>query len=121
MKSTELRRGNWVSDANGVQSQVETIAGKFILLNGSKEALSYDEVFGIPLAEDWFLRFRFTKHESGVSIYFITQFGEHSYLFEQMNNDKGHWWVNCAAMKLQYVHQFQNLIHALTGQELEMK
>ena len=63
----ELRIGNWVSEGNGVQSQVETIAVMFVTLSGSNESTPYYQISAIPLTDDCLLRIGFENYQTYIS------------------------------------------------------
>jgi hypothetical protein len=101
MKANELRIGNFVKD--GID--IVNVTSHMISLVDSQRV----EFDPIPLTEEWLLRFGIKLREkemlgiwnNGDAIYF-------SYGFEK-------------DLKIQYVHQLQNLYSALTGEELELK
>lgn len=82
---------------------------------------SIDEIEGIPLTEEWLLKFRFNKK---------TVDGVHNDIFEwfKIQSEKGgfeygfeNYQLSIPNVRLHYVHQLQNLYFALTGKELEFK
>jgi hypothetical protein len=120
LKSRELRIGNLVKGVGtNINWVIEGFEGDCIYSNDGWKYLSYFEP--IPLTEEWLLRFG----------------------FELINNDywqsrnlelKLHWTVNKNKMipefcekrlitgyDFQHVHQLQNLIFALTSEELTLK
>lgn len=114
MKATELRIGNLIQDAKG--SSFEVI-GKDIhdieVFTSNQE-----RVFGIPLTPEWLERFGFVNNgvmwsnENDMVIdYDLTWIGIH---MERQLDD-----VEFDLPR--HVHSLQNLIFALTGQELELK
>ena len=75
----------------------------------------------IPLTEEWLLKFgfMFEKNHYGYS------FPEHSDWLLEFNKANNKWWVRYGLEKidcerLSYVHQLQNLVFALTGEELKL-
>jgi len=110
MKASELRIGNWVDLVGSNSSfQIDTI---------------YDnELSGIepiPLTEEWLERFGFElpAHTWIGNKFHLTEYGEGS------KHPNGGIWVvamnknNAIISEIKYVHQLQNLYHALTGEEL---
>ena len=79
------------------------------------------DVFGIPLTEEWLLKFGFLSDGDG----FLKDI-KHNELFIHLNHFnevifqigyKDNWSMN---MSIRYVHQLQNLYFALTGEELSV-
>lgn len=75
----------------------------------------YSGLFGIPIDEQWIINLGFEKNRDYkhpfAPIYFI-----------EIRNE----WIcflhNCTHRRIKYVHQLQNLFHAVTGgEELELK
>jgi hypothetical protein len=117
MQSKELRIGNWIShtpsknettDANFIVSEINMFDGNTI--NG----LESEDCEPIPLTEKLFLKFGFEKRDS---------FFEHWNFGLSIYKDGNYFESDQLPMfiKLQYVHQLQNLYFALTGEELELK
>lgn len=89
----------------------------------------------IPLTEEWLVRFGFEKYEWTVG-YFIPYNAKHLmiqffrkdihiYLTKVTKDSQGHKMSGgrdyFLKQKLNYIHQLQNLIHSLTGEELTLK
>lgn len=134
MKASELRIGNLLYFKNTHDvAKVELIHnnhfdcrdeyGSFIP-NGNYEP--------IPLTEEWLLKFGFKRHDKGsVSAQFsygtnpVTQ----DYLiylkwikdYQSNYQLKGFPFYNNGHFEIKTVHQLQNLIHSLCGEELELK
>ena len=71
----------------------------------------------IPLTEEWLLKLGFFEDNTYLNIgevrYYIGEFG--TYLDEQV------WWnEEIISDHIKYVHQLQNLYHALTNEELTL-
>jgi hypothetical protein len=132
METNELRIGNYISTGVGEETVIELYQHKLLVgstLSGS--SVRYFEIDPIPLTEDWLVKFGFDK-----SIGFIMFIGEKfkGSSFEVSHNDLDRWYAFFRNFNkgeaddfvllrnnLQYVHQLQNLYHALTGEELELK
>lgn len=116
MKATELRIGNYIYSyyPNGEKFVNELNHGGLAeVLVPSSYDFKPDEP--IPLTEEWLIRFGFEKGSDG-NFYKDSQFtiykrGVHFGLIEGSLS-----WV-----EFDYVHQLQNLYHALTGKELTIK
>ena len=75
----------------------------------------------IPLTEEWLKKFGFEKMSSPRSITY------HCNCFKIKQELSGKWWIARVGgsspthqVKIEYVHQLQNLYFALTGEELEL-
>jgi hypothetical protein len=122
MKASELRIGNLVDLGNRIAKIIEIahLACVVVDLEETQDTIEdYERVKGIPLNEDWLLKFGFEWCNEAVG-YFDK---DHAAYFMYPNvqfhpfctNDKDCW------IELQYVHQLQNLCFVLTGKELEIK
>jgi hypothetical protein len=90
----------------------------------------YSEFYGIPLSEEWLLKFGFVKSQSkwgweyflvrnDYEVYFII---EHWTDTEEGSQWKNHWFnkYTIKPFNLKYIHQLQNLYFGLTGEELSL-
>jgi len=108
LKPTELRIGNWVNYPFGGPAQI-------------RSGLDIDTIneaggMGVEITDAWLL-------ELGIGI--ENQFGEREMPigaegFKVVHNQRGFFLdrEGDVIAKIEYIHQLQNLIHALTGQEL---
>lgn len=128
MKASELRIGNYILDHLGNVCTVELIERhggihvsslKYSLGDGMN---NISEGFNpIPITEDWMAGFGMTKDNG--------RYGLGDYGVLSLYNDKpiihitlyGPNDIYDGEAPCEYVHQLQNLYHALTGNELEMK
>ena len=113
MKANELRIGNYVMYSSLIQVNGYNIA----------ECEEYPTRFApIPLTREWLLKFGFVEK---IDAYFYND-----YCIEDIHN--GATWVisefdhitdefTAIGCGIKYVHQFQNLYFALTGEELTFK
>lgn len=139
MKATELRIGNWIeynSFELGGFYQVEQICedsegfdGYYIKFRNGSFATSLEEeedededdkiIQPIPLTEEWLLKFGFELdieddgYQKGK--YKVSVSDEGCLFFIYI----GYYPEEIAEFK--YVHQLQNLYHALTGKEIKLK
>jgi len=113
----ELRIGNLVKAVHkksDILNSYIVIEGKHIydLENGKSEF----DFYGIPITEEWLLKFGFTQSLAFKSVYFIGTFLSitlgNKIMFEI--NDQ-------IISEIKYIHQLQNLHFALTQKELEIK
>ena len=117
MKANELRIGNKVSYEGSIVT-VSTIADDEVTFSdyASFDYPQIEDISGIELTDEWLVRFGFTgrtafKWKGKVGI----QFSDNEYYiaFKDLSNVIFHLLV-----KIQLVHQLQNLYFYLTGQEL---
>jgi len=106
MKSTELRIGN-LFDKNG---NVDTVTPNEI--EALFESESREWVKPIPLTEEWLLKFDFRFNDLG--------FEDLSISFGLISKDF-HFVIGNYYVPLKHVHQLQNLYHAITRTELQIK
>ena len=117
MKANELRIGNWVFS--------EETESNFVIDEHSFSAITIehiDAIKPIPLTDEWLKRFGFEVEGLGYEIYdrFLTLIPEEDEGFDVL--------IMTADFEkpmyityIDYVHQLQNLYHALTGEELKEK
>ena len=112
MKANELRIGNWVMYSSKIQVNENKI----------RECVDHPERFGtITLTEEWLKRFGFEQHHDDCSngvMYIKDIFSEHPKTWGVYPNEVGSGIVIKDSIKLEHVHQLQNLYFALTGEEL---
>ena len=138
MKASELRIGNWVKISDDIskesyKDELKTMEFKIRGFNdsshteGSQQILYWgiETILGgrkysgsrdidcepIPLTEEWLVKFGFEIHivEMVFGNFYLKINGDH---FEYYCNNR---------VELKYVHQLQNLYHALMGEELKEK
>lgn len=114
IKANELRIGNYVSTEVDEFISIDGTNKYRIIIEGDYVSEGY--VNPIPLTEEWLLKFGFTKHgfDDPLDLYWC-----HPNLIGAINE-------RCliydySRLKIQYVHQLQNLYFALTGEELVCK
>ena len=122
IKANELRIGNCVKLNNSVTTLVPRDFQRYCKSFGI-----FEEFEPIELSEEWLLKAGFEKDDTGVDIFdqdycewyqrefpvigILCQSSDKSYIFDE----------NTDTLRLEYVHQLQNLYFALTGEELEIK
>lgn len=127
MLAEELRIANFIY-AHGKIQQVEQIgntpyghAQRVIFFKGSPIGEYAVNCAGIPLTEDWLVRAGFEYEKTNKSWQLDTEFGFSIWgridigfsVFGSDDVEIGN--------TFEYVHQLQNLYHALTGEELTVK
>jgi hypothetical protein len=133
--TSDLRLGNWLYDSQykGFPMQVEGIGKDWIYLNfeeneGEVFENTDKEIYPIPITKDLLLHlandFEDVKNGYGIELgkddnYFGVRMEDIDGVFVLIPT------VNCdeydIGETLYYVHELQNLYHALTGKELEIK
>lgn len=128
MKQTELRIGNLVSH-DGITREVTEIGTKemregicgYVRFKNIGTWLEHNQknlVHPIPLTEKWLLRFGFKEFPIQSETHpwsdwelddFVISMPYFSFVWGDTETE------------IKYVHQLQNLYHALTGQELKIK
>lgn len=121
IQANELRIGNWVRQINlGSYTQVSL----FMLGEIADDETYLDHIMPIPLNRKTThcckLSQSFTSdpqepNPSEVYKYGNLEFHRHSY-----NDDKLYFYTYDTDVCLNYLHQLQNLIHSLTGKELDI-
>lgn len=121
METKDLRRGNLIltsKDKGGqpfLRSIVKEIKVNSVIVEGDRE-VRIEDCAGIPIDEQWLAKFGFLQTTVG---WYINSPKINSSLY--LRYESGNWWIVYFKSFLQYVHQLQNLFHALTGEELTIK
>ena len=106
MKEEDLRIGNYYIDEDGYEHQVSARDFSW---------MAWDYCRPIPLTEEWLLKFGFKW--DGIS---YRDNGRYSIIKTKRGFDFGFEWEDYNT-PIDYVHQLQNLYHALKGEELTIK
>ena len=122
IKANELRIGNWIASSANPSDKETWVIGKVVSICSLQAAFEQVEVeaeeeftwffkdryFGIPLTEEWLIRFNFGR------------LGKYSFRDKNLiiHHRKRGFVVNKKIAIIQYVHQLQNLYFALTQTEL---
>lgn len=115
----ELRIGNYVLyDSIVIPPNFITARPTRLTEFPTKEYFEIPEVCPfapIPLTEEWLVKFGFDKIEWADNEYYRNGY--------TVKIEEGYTsvWFQTSEIEIKYVHQLQNLIFALTGQELELK
>lgn len=129
MKASELRVGNWISVFGGTPQQV-TAHYIFLMetyVPSDPNEANYEEVTeGVPLTEEWLIKFGFSLRGDDVYEYdqlkielVIWSDADPQFLPKKINGNALPYYRSMKA--IDYVHQLQNLYFALTGEELTVK
>ena len=126
MKVEELRIGNWVMPSvDDIPYRVSTIARNYVYVELMTEITQgIKEIKPIPLTEEWLYNFGF-ELDNGFTTYIIKIFkgylivaldGSWGVYKDEYSNRTGSSYNN--KIKIEYVHQLQNLYFTLTGEDL---
>lgn len=124
MKASELRIGNKIKFIDdGTIFTVVSIDLKGAGLENTSEFawIEFESLEPIPLTEDWLLKFGFDEYLSPTDLRIKIASGV--LLQFHFGVNKTECWIGdeISRPNLIYVHQLQNLYHALTGEELTIK
>lgn len=113
IQAKDLRIGNWLFWADN-KTEFEITIGILISVEFWNHIENKD-IKPIPLTEEWLIKFGFKKNKDCFKkfAYEVGMVGNHLWYLD-----------NGSSMlidRLEYVHQLQNLYHALTGEELTPK
>jgi len=120
MKANELRIGNLVQfSEDSTFFVVKSVEEKWLELQNEEETswISSEEIEPVPLTEEWLLKFGFKKTEWDNSNSYLFVTPEYDYSIVVYSNG----YLEMGGMvirKIDYVHQLQNFIFTLTGEEL---
>ena len=124
MKANELRIGNIIKWDDESQDFVTVIGidtkdNSTAIATNQNELAEIEEFEPILLTEEWLMNFGFTK---GTDLW--GERAEYEYLFSEGKgvtvSDTNEIYMGCFSQTLQYVHQLQNLIFAMSGVELQL-
>ena len=140
IQSNDLRIGNYVSHRTGTMTiggvQIDCV--EFMPTEDGDRGSIYDDIDGIPLTEEWLIRFGFEKnveinenayefpkrkypHLSRMGLFFlhhtITGIDKIDYYNLAFPGSYGSCYLP-SFNQCRYVHQLQNLYYVLTGEEL---
>ena len=119
MEANELRIGNWVRWDYEESSEGNVYPVEYgYELDDIKN--NPNIVKPIPLSEEWLLKFGFNKVSD------IWEFWKNSGWDLRQHKLENKWWLfyngqDLDCVRIDYVHQLQNLYFALTGEELTIK
>ena len=134
MKANELRIGNFVGLQNKgeilkVKAISEDVEGGFIVKTQTVQGISgrvgpnpLSELSPIPLTEEWLFKFKLKKLKGSFMMYI----GDNELEYRINDSELAIWGADGSTeghnfrVKIDYVHQLQNLYFALTGEELEI-
>ena len=121
MKANELRIGNWIRTSKEEQV-VDVLCDSVSTM--SYQCLPYCDVAPILITEEWLIKFGYTKDKDGDFVknkYCIGSegwFGVAHLKYETLGVSMNERHYECISHNIKHVHQLQNIIYALTGEEL---
>jgi hypothetical protein len=128
LSASELRIGNWVHIYNSsINNDMRvTDIHEWKICCGLVDAeFEKDEIQPIPLTEEWLLKFHSEEEikKSGRFPNEITIYDRFIFIWKE---EYKYWYVVTAyhkeyLTKIEFVHEYQNFIFALTGEELIIK
>ena len=133
INARELRIGNWVrhkatwSYRNDIKEPVEfdfQIEMNDFYKDGECTIMLDSDIEPIPLTEEWLIKFGFFRHHKDYAndvIYLKNVVDSKEFEWGCYPNELGSGIQINNRKLLKYVHQLQNLYHALTGTELTLK
>ena len=116
MTAAELRIGNWVEIKDQVVRTYAQIEGVGNLQHVAGQLWSIEELKPIPLTKKWLVRL---KDDGSFKLIFIKSIAAFEVQRKYVGIESGEEWIFISNVR--YVHEWQNLHHALTGEELELK
>ena len=125
MKGTELRLANWVSRSwgKGKPLQISGFMADTVWFKYGKNEYFSDlkNIKPIPLTEEWLVKFGFYNCDNSIDRWFQISRDSLLKIFVSANGDTFlAFYGDERIMKIDYLHQLQNLYFALTNKELEI-
>ena len=111
MRENELRIGNLVYHNDKI-IEIKSLHPQDDDVN---DEIPFHSIFGIPLTEEWLLKFGFEKKGKRISKGWFYLWDENGIIFfalAEMHDEIGQY------LNIKHVHQLQNIYFALTNQEL---
>jgi len=125
ISKNELRLGNLVNEEVLTELTIVGLLGNICRADNKGEDchLSYDSLMGIPLTEEWLVRFGFVKKEDG---FYYLDIGNDT----MITSGGKEFWIDKIVEGVDVsvglgggnaVHQLQNLYHAMANKELILR
>ena len=118
-KANELRIGNLVYEQYDSPYTIETITPGWIQISDNYEEYDseIESLRPIPLTEEWLLKFRANKvlNVFCYDRFLLTYKTAYKYWYIQDSNTLTY------LTKVEFVHEWQNFVFVMNGQELELK
>lgn len=122
MDARELRIGNWVSredlfDRSPRYTQIIFLGEKATVTGPIKVICDYEDLTGIPLSEEWLIKFGFEKRGGEYTMENFRYNLLKTKTYDGMLFSDG----QTCLTAISWVHHLQNVWFALTGEELTPK
>lgn len=130
MKAEELRIGNivyWIGENHNKKSECEISGHTLFTMQNSKDYLSMHSP--VPITNEW-LNDNIGEYKGMIGIYEIDVSNDtfiYIYLYESLlhialrNRDEDSYRGPIELRPIKYIHELQNLVYVLSGEELKMK
>jgi hypothetical protein len=123
MKATELRIGNWVYNKYGVVRYVYGMWKDGVELSDDETGINdldynEDEVFGIPITEDWLINMGFETSKTMDKFFVKDNSIGISVADDKFRFIQGNFVCQLIIREIEFVHELQNLYFAIKGIEL---
>jgi hypothetical protein len=130
IQANELRLGNLLNSDKDTHSHTRKVSGighenHIVYLDSihnriSSERIDIGHLKPIPLTEEWLLKLGAKEVRIGTNLF------EYDRFYLRWHPQYKYWYVtevqnNAYITKVEYVHEWQNAVFALNGQELEVK
>ena len=122
MKASELRIGNLVgityaSGCNHLEAEfeIEEIREESVHFKGFAFGEFYKDLKPIPLTEEWLLRFGFKRYLNSATGSWVYMFNGRKFFYQSVSTGEIFSYDND---RIRYVHQVQNLVFALMGEDI---
>lgn len=112
MKATELRLNNWILGVDGKEYQLDLPTLVYMIKN------EVNDIEPIPLTEEILLKCGNSKFEG---YYIKTKRGGAQLMIHKTGNNRFAFDFGTGVYYFDYVHEYQNLYFALTGEELKLE
>lgn len=118
MIAKELRIGNYVFEYEDDElTNIDCWEFERARLENTPNEMNW--LYPIPLTEEWLLKFGLKLNDCDN---YETEYTYRLNMpFIVLDREDGYYYIDAPNMRLEYVHQLQNLYFALTGEELNIK
>lgn len=123
MTASELRLGNYINTPEGffaINNVADDRKGEWIGMKEKNCGYYLDACKPILLTEEWLLKFGAEEVGIGINVF------EYDRFYLRWLPQYNYWYVtevqnNAYITKVEYVHEWQNVVFVLNGEELEVK
>jgi hypothetical protein len=115
MRANELRLGNYVYPYDDINLVSQKVIFRDYINVCIKDFENTNNLFPIPLTEEWLLKFGFNKWKNK------NNYSKGSFIIYTLSKKGFHFGKKSLRIKIEHINQLQNLYFALTGEELTIK